>query len=310
MAREIPILFSRPMILALRAGRKTVTRRLVRALDGTRIDVTPDGTAVYVSGALDDSGEPIPCPYKAGDRLWVKETWRPRVAHSHGADACDCGSVDVTYAADGEERFFADEDIPSEWTIPKAADKGWVTPLFMPRWASRLVLEIVSVRAERLHDITDDDIEAEGIELAPDGVSAYYVEPAPGGQLPSLREAWEQLWSSINGPASWDANPWVWRVEFRPVLDLNFATYVDRDRYANVDWFSVVVATGKGTTPTPDGGPWAMEYTVPHRERHRLATISESAERMLFHMLRTNAPQVLTRAVELGWFPPHFGATP
>ncbi len=80
-----------------------------------------------------------------------------------------------------------------------------------------------------------------------------------------------------------------------------FVTYVDRNRYADGDWFALLIATGPDTKPTPDGGPWATEYTVAHRERHRLAEISRNAEMMLFQMLRAHAPEVYGRAIELGW---------
>ena len=82
---------------------------------------------------------------------------------------------------------------------------------------------------------------------------------------------------------------------------MNYVTYVDRNRYANGDYFAVVIATGPGTKPTPDGGPWAVEYPVPHRERHRLAKISAHAETLLFRPLRELVPQVFAQAVELGW---------
>lgn len=79
---------------------------------------------------------------------------------------------------------------------------------------------------------------------------------------------------------------------------MNFVTYFDR---ARPWWFCVVIATGPGTKPTPDGGPWATEYEVPIDERHRLSECSRTAERMLFRMLREHAPNVYTRAINLGW---------
>lgn len=85
---------------------------------------------------------------------------------------------------------------------------------------------------------------------------------------------------------------------------MNFVTYFDRDR----SWFSVLVATGPGTKPTPDGGPWACEYTVPPNQRHRLATISRNAENMLAIMLRDHAPAVHEEAIRRGWFDDTFGA--
>lgn len=84
---------------------------------------------------------------------------------------------------------------------------------------------------------------------------------------------------------------------------MNYLTYVSRDRYRDGDWFAVVVATGPGTKPTPDGGPWATEYTVPRAHRGRLREISENAERMLFQAIRACAPEVYARCVALGWSP-------
>lgn len=82
---------------------------------------------------------------------------------------------------------------------------------------------------------------------------------------------------------------------------MNYVTYFGRDLLG--DWFAVVVATGPGTKPTPDGGPWATEYEVPRREMRRLDEISANAERMLFQSIRANAPEVYAQCVALGWSP-------
>src|SRR5690348_15624171 len=111
------------MIQAIQARRKRVTRRL-----------SPQWMKV-----------------KKGDKLWVKETWRPETSHSHGMNTCDCGDVNVTYAVDGESRYFEDSAINADWIMPKAAGTGNVSPLFMPRWASRILLEVLGdTREERL----------------------------------------------------------------------------------------------------------------------------------------------------------------
>lgn len=208
--KERPILFSAPMVRALLAGRKTVTRRLVKPQPtGHHIlspawGKSPDGFAFGKPHVWVENGPDYPdgpdderrCPYgEPGDRLWVKETVRWNAYLKQGLFAADKkpSSIDAW-----------------PWQRP-------VLPsIHMPRRASRITLEIVDVRVERLHDITEDDIEDEGIELAPDGVSAYFEEAeGPGGQMPSLRDAWEHLWTEINGKSSWDANPWVWRVGFK-----------------------------------------------------------------------------------------------
>lgn len=189
--KERPILFSTPMVHAILQGRKTVTRRLVRKSSLGRIDVTPAGVPVYVTGASDDGGDPIPCPYgEPGDRLWVRETWR----RSMGRDGFD-------YRAS------------AEW--PRMGP-AWKPSIHMPRRASRLTLEVVSTRVERLHDITDEEVFAEGLDLNPAGT--FYVEDGEDelAEFAEPRDAFAFLWDGINGKrAEWDSNPWVWRVEFR-----------------------------------------------------------------------------------------------
>lgn len=211
---ERPILFSGAMVRALLDGRKTVTRRLVDPLmfiETTNPDrIVEQSSQDFGRAATEWARSPYGQP---GDRLWVKETWRPEVVHSHAMDACDCGDVAVTYRADGARASFPDGSTPNEWTLPKAAKRGNVTPLFMPRWASRLTLEVVSVRVERLHDITEEDARAEGVK--PLGDTGWWCTGVDTEPLPTARVAFQYLWHAINGAESWDANPWVWRVEFR-----------------------------------------------------------------------------------------------
>lgn len=224
-----PILFSGPMVRALLDGRKTQTRRIVK------LDVPADAHEVFFwSGeALRRAGwanvsEPGlwarrngrdgyiqhigRCPYGVpGDRLWVKETWRPR-------RTVFPWDLDVTYAADGAVRTIEDGEFgDKDWTMPKAAARGNVSPLFMPRWASRLTLTITDVRVERLQDISEADAEAEGIREPSIG-PIHMVSAEACGQIdrdtaPALF-LWEMLWKSINGDESWNANPWVWAVTF------------------------------------------------------------------------------------------------
>lgn len=165
---SLPMLFSTPMVQAIIAGRKSVTRRLA-----------PHGAA--------------------GDLLWVRETWRPTIAYGDGG-----GDVRVRYRAGGE-RLVSDEDIPNHWRIPKAAtaSTGWVTPLHMPRWASRLTLTIASIRYERLRSITEGDAKLEG------------VDPCDRGYVAAFARLWDDLNASR---ASWNSNPLVWRIEFRTEL--------------------------------------------------------------------------------------------
>lgn len=202
------------MVRAILDGRKSVTRRLVRERAGYRIDVTRDGVPVYVTGAPDDGGEPIPCPYgEPGDRLWVKETWRPRPSLDVEGIP-DGAGVSVRYAADGAEVFIDERRIPDTWTMPKSATHGNVSSLFMPRWASRILLEITGVCVERLQAITEDDVRAEGVDEA--AVTALLGEAPPAGV--SLLELWRLGWDAINRErAAWSADPYVWVLSFRRV---------------------------------------------------------------------------------------------
>lgn len=204
--REKPILFTPENVRAIIDGRKTQTRRIVKPQPIADIDTFLPADPSGFWGFIGDSPtQCIHCPYgEVGDRLWVKEGWRPEVVHSHGQNSCDCGDVEVKYLADGATRFFSDGSIPPEWTIPKAAKRGGVTSLFMPRWASRLTLEITGIRVERLAEISEADAIAEGCQCA--GVPASLAN----------RGAYAKLWESINGPGSWAANPFVWVIEFQP----------------------------------------------------------------------------------------------
>lgn len=125
------------------------------------------------------------CPYGSpGDRLWVRETW----FNSRGDD-----SMPTHYRAD--DRI---EDLQIKWK----------PSIFMPRWASRITLVLKSVRVERLQDITEEDAKQEGCE--PTNLSDAYAKC----EYLLARNRFREVWTKINGPASWDANPWVWRLEF------------------------------------------------------------------------------------------------
>ena len=203
--KERPILFSAPMVRAILEERKTVTRREVKkraALDCLAAGFEPEFLALPGNADL--------CPYgKPGDRLWVRETWycdhfevmRGPYLKPDDLDvseAIDDGTL--VYAADGLTPYEADQPI-------------WKPSIHMPRWASRILLEITAVRVERLQDISRADIRAEGLqcppELASDDVSPNYRDWYPA--------AWRELWESINGADSWTTNPWVWVVEFKRV---------------------------------------------------------------------------------------------
>lgn len=182
-----PILFSGAMVRAILDGRKTQTRRIVKHpyCQATRLErIDENGSAWFLSGF---DGFPFPCPYgKPGDWLWVRETWATtEQAGNHVADA------EYIYRATDP-----DWETMDGWK--------WKPSIFMPREACRITLEITAIRCERLRDI-----ETKPLDIAAEG------QPRDC-QLGDI-EWYRGLWESINGKASWEANPWVWVVEFRRV---------------------------------------------------------------------------------------------
>jgi hypothetical protein len=97
----------------------------------------------------------------------------------------------------------------------------WKPSIHMPRWASRITLEVVSVRVERLQDISEEDAMSESIESweerGVDDAQDYYRDYVTGGHVYNAKDSFRSLWQSINGPGSWEANPWVWVVEFKRI---------------------------------------------------------------------------------------------
>ncbi|RKI06638.1 hypothetical protein D7Y15_30165 [Corallococcus sp. AB030] len=211
--REGPISFTVPLVREVMAGRKTVTRRLIKPQP--TIDLM--GNLCWKAGCYGQTPEGRPqvrslallSPYgKAGDRLWVRE--RARVA-LHGRP----GHVRLFYEVDGATAMVLWPD------RLKPAHVGRCVPNGVHREGARIFLDVVSVHAERLHDITEEDAWAEGVERHPEACGWLNYEPSPSFEEVSYhvtaRESFTSLWRSINGAESWDANPWVWRVEFRRV---------------------------------------------------------------------------------------------
>jgi len=193
--KERPILFSAPMVRALLDGSKTQTRRVVKPQPAPWGQ--HGGWQLPGFCASDDKGfrhgAPIfKCPYgKPGDRLWVREAFA---------------------RIDGQTRPWIETDYRATYKHgDRLGDtlgikKRWTPSIHMPRHASRITLEITSVRVERLQDISESDAMAEGVK------NSLHLS---GGRF--ARENFEHLWWSINGEGSWEANPWVWVVEFKKV---------------------------------------------------------------------------------------------
>jgi hypothetical protein len=206
---ERPIIFSGPMVLALRAGAKTQTRRVIKPQPKVEPRHEQLVGEAWATGFVD-----VRCPYgEPGDRLWVRETWRPEERASDLVDgirfAADDAFVPIENSAAAADRWLA--TLYTAGPAPVRRPEGvWRSPIHMPRWASRLTLEVGEVRVERLHAITEADARAEGIvcELHPTDLRCG---------CSFARARFEALWSDIHGPASWSANPWVWVVGFQRV---------------------------------------------------------------------------------------------
>lgn len=187
--KERPILFSGAMVRALLAGTKTQTRRVVKMKPHQQIEQRDDGTNwPWMYDSERDADAWLTCPYgKPGDWLWVRETWHDASSALHSC---------ALYRADGGEIYGG----------------KWAPSIHMPRWASRITLEITSVRVERLQDIDISAAQAEGVS----DTGSLILDSAGNEQGGPIAE-YAVLWEQINGPGSWDANPWVWVLEFRRI---------------------------------------------------------------------------------------------
>ena len=197
--KERPLLFSAAMVRAILSNTKTQTRRVVKpqfaayaipvempATDPARGWVAPGHSGVWWCDAAANPDDVRRCPYgQPGDRLWVRETF---------------GFSGSGYIP----------DIHFRATNPEAPILGrWHPSIHMRRIDSRITLEITSVRVERLQEISEADAQAEGWTRRPE------VSTDPQVHKEAARDWFMDLWESINGPGSWDANPWVWVIEFR-----------------------------------------------------------------------------------------------
>jgi hypothetical protein len=190
--KERGILFSKPMILALLAGRKTQTRRLVKDQS-----ILVDGGGQPFTQRWDKGEEvnwrtDVRCPYGVpGDRLWVRETF-------------------IAGMFNGGERKWVRYRATDEKEVPSGTK--WKPSIYLPRWASRITLEVTEVRAQRLQEISVEDAIGEG----------YPQDPLLGipNDIEAPRRWYRDLWDQINGDRladAWASNPWVWAVSFRVV---------------------------------------------------------------------------------------------
>lgn len=200
-----PILFSAPMIRALRAGTKTQTRRILKPQPAE----------------LTEGQAPKALRISAGDRLWVRESFIPDPPSDDPAwDDHTCTYVE--WSGCGARVSDVPKALRDNSACIFAADGNdhdivWCSPLFMPRWASRLTLLVDDVKVERLQDITEADAIAEGAPLTGDYslVTGGPMIKVSAGVMISPGAWYRRLWTDINGPASWDANPFVAAYTFR-----------------------------------------------------------------------------------------------
>lgn len=210
--KERPILFSGPMVRAILEGRKTQTRR---ALKGAALSIADCGAPVDLDF----------CPYgQPGDRLWVRETWGvgTRAHHVHGwLDGFE-------YRAD-ELIIDSGDDLPiyphSNFDFSKYYSGKWRPSIHMPRAASRILLEVTDVRVERLREISKTDAMSEGVDYKDCPLEQTIEDFRHNANRTTMTArlsidyvaGFQSLWQSINGPESWNENPWVWVVEFKRI---------------------------------------------------------------------------------------------
>lgn len=214
--KDHPILFSGTMVCAQLEERKTQSRRHLKlpkwAVPGT-LEIDEDGPYACVEAT--SCLAKVPLKVSVGDRFWVKETWRAHAWHSD--------QVQIAYAAQQGKVGWTEqhECIPYpngdknafKYYAPKGPD-FWRPSIFMPRWASRITLCVTDVRVERLQDISEEDAFAEGVWHTPtfnrfaDDLQAACASPS-GKWFTSATDWYRDLWDRINGPGSWDKNPWV-----------------------------------------------------------------------------------------------------
>ncbi|TXE47859.1 hypothetical protein FOT55_15010 [Serratia bockelmannii] len=226
--KERPVIFNSEMVRAILSGRKTQTRRVMKVQPSEHfhpmnMSLELDYSARwYTPGVIDKDGylqpatgqvfgvagedEGYACPFGAvGDRLWVRETWSSDFANYYpndrvwyAADNNRCSDIEVVNGVRGIYSPESDVHVPFRWR----------PSIHMPRWASRITLEITGVRVERLNDLSEEDAKSEGV--AP---SQHIITPPEA----LYRVGFLKLWQSIYGEESWRANPWVWAISFRRV---------------------------------------------------------------------------------------------
>ena len=192
---EKPIVFSGPMVRAILDGRKSQTRRVLKPQPPVYMSsLRPwfQNPSIWIDA--DGTNYEVRCPFSVGQMLWVREMWAVPSSESIGGKTFPI--EDVAYAADALSCDLENVAI------------HWRPSIHMPRWASRITLEITDVRVQRVQRITNDDAQAEGV------VPIAWLGNA---QLNDYRVPFIRLWDSLNAKHGhgWDTNPWVWAISFK-----------------------------------------------------------------------------------------------
>ncbi|WP_226051518.1 hypothetical protein [Dickeya chrysanthemi] len=244
--KETGLIFNAEMVRAIIDGRKTQTRRVIKPQPFDRSWSRHDHQIEIVSGRSEEGDEidgliaytkssggtwSAKCPFgQTGDRLWVRETFSC-IGNEDGhpvnanGDLCERENAQRIYKASAIQK-------PNNyglWTSPDGFDfeGSWTPSIHMPRWASRITLEITGVRVERLNDISPEDAESEGLERT--NFTGFGDEPGmpcfpepdvyrgtkEHGWTECPSEAFQHLWKSLYGEESWQKNPWCWVIEFK-----------------------------------------------------------------------------------------------
>ncbi|HAV0413641.1 TPA: hypothetical protein JFW75_003465 [Salmonella enterica] len=196
--KERGMIFNGEMVRAILDGRKTQTRRPIKWKQTrfTEMAERDDGSLWPWAEDCERGGDIwFACPFgEVGDRIWVRETWAEA-----GASAPDLKLYRANYP----------DHVPAHYeNVPPAEEIRWTPSIHMPRWASRITLEITAVHVERLNAISEEDAQAEGVQPA-----CYEITPPEA----AYRVSFGEVWRSIYGEESWAANPWVWVIKFKRV---------------------------------------------------------------------------------------------
>jgi len=219
---EKPILFNSNAVRAILAGRKTQTRRVIQERRSTLTGLVyamrnfPAGYYEGIVDGLHQFYQPRDgivhrrnCPYAVGDRLWARETWKPSLSEYHETGQGHGSPDDPCYGYKATMTYTCGASIP-DYPIT------WKSPIIMPKLAARIWLDVAGIRAERLQDISEDDIKAEGV--LPDMVDSGALDPnmGTGIDIADWHPPFIRLWDTLNAKRGylWTDNPWVWVVEF------------------------------------------------------------------------------------------------